>query len=657
MSQGYFGYVGFGARKEPPLLLEETASRFLHDSEGPGEYSSARGELYSLGMRRTVIDKKQQTATIRRDELNAVAAIHGEFHNLSSLFDESINGDDGYLNDLDQILALYHREGPSFARKLNGLFSIVIIDESEESCFLFNDRFGMARQVYWTVIDGCLFFATHLRSLLSFPHVEREVNPEGLNIFLKYSYISSPWTIFRGIQKLPPGHLLTFREGKAEVSAYWDFSQTSSSVSTWDEAISTYRTLLQQSIALRLGTVSRTGIFLSGGLDSSANVALAARCTDEQLNTFAIGFEDPRFDERPYARIVAKHFNTRHHEYTITGSEIEALPTLIWHMEEPYFELGLFLTYCGFASASGKADAVIGGEGADQMFGTGGFAGGTPAAAQYLLRRSGLIQPCRSAGALLRGPLFYDCDNWAFKLRVFWNRATDLNDWYFYGYDELELGQALREGKMSRVPRLFDGQHVDDTSFPAFFANTQVHQDIRHYANENVMVKAGRMADMTGLSLRESFLDLELADFLVSLDYRFKRSGTLLDHFRGRVQSKLLHRKAMEGILPQEILNKPKQGGFVPVALFLGDSGLRQRIYGHLLKSKIIGEYFRADYLTTLFGQYESYQSRPVYWPNFLNSKANKILFLLTFDIWHYLFVDNDPNSVHVPGLSDYLAS
>jgi asparagine synthase (glutamine-hydrolysing) len=165
------------------------------------------------------------------------------------------------------------------------------------------------------------------------------------------------------------------------------------------------------------------------------------------------------------------------------------------------------------------------------------------------------------------------------------------------------------------------------------------------------------MADMTGLSLRESFLDLELADFLVSLDYRFKRSGTLLDHFRGRVQSKLLHRKAMEGILPQEILNKPKQGGFVPVALFLGDSGLRQRIYGHLLKSKIIGEYFRADYLTTLFGQYESYQSRPVYWPNFLNSKANKILFLLTFDIWHYLFVDNDPNSVHVPGLSDYLAS
>lgn len=657
MSRGIFGIVDFSS----PVDDRDAAAMgaFLHRDTGRGEsISIGSGAHYFLAMKRPAAEVPEQQRQVAEERKSGtLCVINGEIHNCPELRNELGDEAPPSAGDLDLALLLYLRHGRDFAKKLNGLFSLAVLDNREPLFRLYADRFGMARQVYWTTAGTRLFFATHLKTLLSCPGVGKELDPEGLNLFLKYAYITSPWSIFKGIRKLQPGHLLTFRRGKAEEVPWWDFSETTTTVSGWDDAVNRYRTLLQQSVARRLGDPSRTGILLSGGLDSSANVALAARCTDRQLTTFAIGFEDPRFDERPYARIVAGHFGAKHHEYTITGNEIEDLPKLLWHMEEPYFEFGLFLTYCGLAAAAPEVDAVIGGEGADQMFGTGGFAGARPALAHYLLRRTGLLGAARRFGRLLRGPFFYDRDTWAFKLRLFWNRATDLNDWYFYGYDENELAQAYRDPALARVPRIFDGREVDDSSFAALYRSTQVHQDIRHYANENVMVKSGRMADMLGITLHESFLDSELADFVVGLDFPYKRGGSLTDHLRGRAVSKLLHRRSMEGILPEEILHKPKQGGFVPVMLFLRDGSLRRKIYDYLLRSRVMGEYFRNGYLKSLFAAYEERQSKPVSWANFLNSKANRILFLLTFDIWHRYYLENDPLRVEATTLSEFLDS
>jgi asparagine synthase (glutamine-hydrolysing) len=165
------------------------------------------------------------------------------------------------------------------------------------------------------------------------------------------------------------------------------------------------------------------------------------------------------------------------------------------------------------------------------------------------------------------------------------------------------------------------------------------------------------MADMFDLTLRESYLDTEVTDFLVSMDYRLKRSGGLFDHLRGKIKTKFLHRKATEGLLPMEIMKKPKQGGFVPVMIFLKDPALRRKIYHHLLHSKVTKEYFNADYLNALFENYEAVQGKEIYWHNFYNSKANRILFLLTFDIWHHFYLDNKPLDVTPPPLSQYLSS
>jgi asparagine synthase (glutamine-hydrolysing) len=650
-----FGSIDFNRRLENPESVAEIAGRFLQMDDA-GSLSCACDSHYLFGMKRSLRGgAHQQTHIAQNVELEGVCLINGEIHNFPALAEAACQAGFQCDRDLDLVLRLYRHLGRNFARELNGLFSIAILDQRDSTFMLVNDRFGMARQVYWTISGGRFSFATHLKTLLALPGVTAELDTEGLNLFLKYSYITSPWSIFKGINKLPPGSMLLFSDGKVDVAPFWEFSPPDGSPLELADAVGRYRDLLRGAVARRLDRGGGTGILLSGGLDSSANVALAAEYSDKTINTFAIGFEDPRFDERPYARVVAEHFGTHHHEYTITGNEIEDLPRLIWSMEEPYFEFGLFLTYMGLASARGKVDTVIGGEGADQMFGTGGFAGGRPAAAYYLLRKTGLRGLARAAGSLMSGPYFYEHDNLAFKLKLFWNRATDLNDWYFYGYDENELGRIYRDSQAARVPKIFPERNLDTSSFPALYCETQIEQDIRHYVNENVMVKSGRMADMLDMELRESFLDTELADFLVSLDFRYKRSGNLMDHLRGRCKSKLLHRQAMEGILPEAIMNKPKQGGFVPVMLFLKNPELRKSIYRYLLNSRVINEYFRTDQLRFIFDNYEAMQGRPAYWPNFYNSKANRILFLLTFAIWHNFYLENNPLDVTPLSLSEHL--
>jgi len=307
-------------------------------------------------------------------------------------------------------------------------------------------------------------------------------------------------------------------------------------------------------------------------------------------------------------------------------------------------------------SASKEVEVVLGGEGADQMFGTGGFAGGRPVALRYLLMKYGLLGAAGRIHRLLKGDYFYGHDNLAFKLRLLLGRVTDFNDWYYYGYDQYELNRLHRDTGSATVPNIFNDLTVHmPSSFYDLYGEAQINQDIKHYINENVMVKSGRMADMLGLTLRESYLDTEIADFLVSLDYRFKRSGDVVDHLKGNIKTKFLHRKAMEDLLPEEIMNKPKQGGFVPVLIFLKDQELRKRIYHYLLQSETMKRYFDIDYLNNMFSNYEKMQGQKVYWHNFYNSKANRILFLLTFDIWYDFYIKNQVLDVEPPALSEYL--
>ncbi len=638
-------------------LLEDMAA-FLGDGGQKGRPVLHAEASFGFAIHRYCHNPRVQKCRIGVNDRGSVyAVLHGEIYNCDDL-KERLGERPGAreVGDIDLLVRLYERDGEALAEGLNGLFSIALWDKEKEKLLLLNDRFGLAHPVYWMRRGSCLAFATHLRSLMALPDFAREVQYESLNLFLKYSYIPSPRTIFKGVQKLSPGEMIVFSRAGVRQRRHAFFDIPADKVKDERQATRTYLDLMEKSIAARMESDRDVGVFLSGGLDTSTNVALAARVAGRSIKTFTIGFDDPAFDERPAARIVARHFDTEHFEYVITGREIDALPELIWGLEEPYFELGLFLTYLGLRSAKEKVDVVIGGEGADQLFGTGGFVKTLPTTLRYLLDRTHLRGLSHAITGAMRGDLFYNRDNLLFKTRLLLCRVNDLNDWYFYGYDARELSCLYADRARGRIPQIIDNRlRLPSRSYEDLYNFVLVHQDLLHYANENVMVKSGRMANFLGMTIRESFLDKEVVDFLLSLDRQLKRKGSMLDLLRGTSQAKYLQRLAVASLLPEEIMKKPKQGGFVPLRLFMGDPILRKRIYDHLLHSRLMKSLFRRDYLKSLFDTYEQAETRPTYWYNYYSSKVNRIMFLLVFDVWHKQFVENSSLLAPPARLQDYL--
>jgi len=656
--EGILGIVNLD--KRTPVQEEEVRrmATLLGSRDGKNGPALHVENHFGLGINRYCCNPRVQRSRVGvNDQGSVYAVLHGEIYNCDVL-EEGLTGntDPGEVSDVDLVIRLYEKHGEALAEEINGLFSVALWDKQNEKLLLLNDRFGLAHQVYWMRRDSGFAFATHLRSLMTLPDFNREINHEALNLFLKYSYIPSPHTIFNGVQKMSPGEMIVSSRNGVRQKRHLDFHVPEDKVSDEQSAAGIYLDLLEKSVAARMESDRDVGVFLSGGLDTSANVALAARVTDRRIKTFTIGFDDPAFDERPFAEIVAKHFNTVHFEYVITGKEIDDLPGLIWNLEEPYFELGLFLTYLGLKAAKDEVDIVIGGEGADQLFGTGGFAKTLPTTLRYVLDRAHLRGVSQSLKRLMKGDLFYNRDNVLFKTRLLLSRVNDLNDWYFYGYDDRELSDLYDDKQLSSVPKIFDNHpRLSGRQYEDFYDYVQVNQDLLHYVNENVMVKSGRMANALGMTLRESFLDKEVADFLLSLELQLKRKGSFADLLRGRSKAKYLHRVAFGGLLPSEIMNKPKQGGFVPLRVFMGDPSLRQRIYNHLLNSELMKSHFRMDYLKSMFDAYEEAETRPAYWYNYYSSKVNRIMFLLVFDLWYKQFVENGALSAPSSRLKDYL--
>ena len=603
--------------------------------------------------------KNQKPRDFQIAKWNNIAALfYGELYNFDELIDR-LNWNDGDKRDLSfshLCCLLYQKYGLYFAKYINGMFSLILRDRKKDLFLIIVDRFGLTKPIYYK-ISGKLYFSTHLKILLAKQDIDRDIDKESLALFLKYSYIPSPRSIIKDINKLDPGEMIICKKDSCKIERYIDFNIKPTKLSE-EEAVYQYTKLLTESISNKLETYGnqKIGIFLSGGLDSSANVALAAKSNKCKFETFGIGFNDPRIDERPYARIAANHFGVPFNDYVFDGSEIEDLPKIIWYLEEPFLENGLFLTYVGYKLAQSKSDVVISGNCADQLFGTGGFATGKPIAMRYLLEKLYLKYFISKAKRITHIPLFYK-DNIFFKLKVMLDRGVSFNDWFFWGFDDHELKKLcnfnIQPSFMDVFPDDLSGVPL---SLDEYYNHSVIHQDLEHYACQNVLVKSNRISEMFGLITRDSYLDYKVVDFLLSLELPLKRRGSLIDYFQGKTKTKYLHRLSLERMLPLEILSKPKQGGFVDMSVLLSDSNRRDIIYKHILGSNILKEYFDMGYVSDLLKEYEALLHKKIYWQSHRDSKTNKILYLLTFSLWYEIFLKNSEKHNWDAKLSEMLS-
>ena len=372
MAEGIFGIFYFDQENKvdrKQLLQMATFIQFKSD-----EIALINKGPIGIGLKRVPRIREFQVSEIRCNETNDIwAAFLGEIYNYSDIRRILEQKHDfRTLSDVELVTHLYEEYGNGFAKMINGQFVIALWDEREQKFMLIRDRFGGIRSLYYLVNNDSLIFASQIKFILNISKIEKRIDTNALELFLKYSYIPSPHTIFNGVKKLIPGHFLLCQSGRIRCEKYWDFTTPEVKIEDEEFASKEYLSLLEKAIQIRLRSDTDVGILLSGGLDSSSIVALTSKLSEKQLNTFSIGFQNSHLSELKYARIVSEVFNTKHHELTMDSGFIKYFPLLIRYLEEPYTEAGALLTLAALKLAKEKVEVVLGGEGADQLFGVEG---------------------------------------------------------------------------------------------------------------------------------------------------------------------------------------------------------------------------------------------------------------------------------------------
>jgi len=477
-------------------------------------------------------------------------------------------------SDTETIVHAYEQWGDDCVHRFRGMFAFALWDAPKRRLLLVRDRLGI-KPLYWTVAGDTLLFASEIKALFASGLVEPVANEAALPEALSTRYISGAGTLFRGVQKLLPGHLLVFEDGEVKIRQYWDvptgrpegrhYEQGSADLQVRSgDVVGRFRALLEESVRLRLMSDVPLGMFLSGGIDSSAIAALMARMIDRPLQTFSVAFNERAFNELEYAREVARAIGADSHEVVIDDRDFfGALPRLLWHEDEPIAHPSSVPLYFVSALAREHVTVVLTGEGSDELLAGYGkypriawnWRAGTiyermlPRAARQAL--AGRLLPQlpgrlgryagRSFLAMDRTPQSMFLDNFA-SIRV------------------ADQGQLLA----ARLRATANPGHAYASSMAYFdapngrstFLDRLLYADIKTYLVE-LLMKQDQMSMATSIESRVPFLDHKLVEFAATLPDRWKLAG---------FTTKRVLREAMRGLLPPAILNRPKMGFPVPFA-------------------------------------------------------------------------------------------
>ena len=606
-------------------LLDKMCRVITH--RGPDEQGTVLTGRAALGMRRlSIIDLKSGQQPIYDCTGDLAIIFNGEIYNFKELKAEleSLGHHFKTNSDTETIVHAYEEFGENCLEKLRGMFAFAIWNEKEESLFIARDRVGKKPLFYNLNDQGDFIFGSELKVLLTHGEVSREIDFSALDAYLTFGYVPEEFCIFKNIKKLLPGHFITFKNGKVETKKYWDFCyEKQSEIKTESQYIEELRELIKEAVNIRLISEVPLGAFLSGGVDSSSIVAMMSQISETPVKTFSIGFNEDTFNELKFARLAAKHFNTEHHEFIVTPDLVEIVDDLVWHFDEPFADSSALPTYMVSKMAREFVTVVLSGDGGDEL-----FAGYT----RYVTdkKRSGLSNLPKAIRKGILQTVSEKLPHGAKGKNFLYNASLDAVERYvdsishFNPLRKKSLYSSGLQGKLNGnfgagesvylkiAEKIATGNAVDKL----------LYLDSKTYLPSDILTKVDRMSMAASLEARVPLLDHKLIEYVQKIPSDLKLKG---------LETKYIFKKAMEGIVPSEILYRAKQGFGVPIEEWINNQ-LRTRIHETLLESKTLERgYFEKSYIQTLLDEHSKGRRD--------HSHALWILWML--ELWHRQFVDN----------------
>ena len=611
-------------------VLERMRDVITH--RGPDDDGLLIDGRVGLGHRRlSIVDVAAGHQPMTNEDASLHITYNGEIYNHAD-YRESLEAKGHIYSthcDTETILHLYEEHGAACVDYLRGMFAFAIWDQRKQELFIARDRLGVKPLYYVHTDDGSLYFGSEIKTLLEARAVKPELNYAVLSDYLANHAPSGEETLFRGVKRLLPGHVMTWRDGKLSIRRYWDVDFSKDDVRDDQTYIKQWSELFRESVRLRLMADVPLGMFLSGGIDSSAIAAVMSGMVSEPIKTFSVAFAEREANELEYARIVADAYKTNHHEIVVSPEQFfAALPRLVWHEDEPLAHPSSVALYFVSALASQHVKVVLTGEGSDEMLAGYGryrrtiwnlalgqrYNKFTPSVARDTIRKQ--IERMMPGGRMRQK-----------LMRTFLVLSPELESIYFDNFAvfpaPMQQNMFTREtmDRIRGIDPYVELRRLLERTKDLSLLDGLLYADIKTYLHE-LLMKQDQMSMATSIESRVPFLDHKLVEFTAKMPDAMKlRGGT----------TKYVLRESMKGVLPEKILSRSKMGFPVP-----------------------IGRWFRGPFKSVIdeYVLSERALSRGIFAPDFVRhivslhqageDHSERLWSLLNFEMWLRRFFDTE---------------
>ncbi len=559
---GIAGVVGLDQR-DGGALVHAMCGAIIHRGPDDDGYFDEGGT--HLGMRRlAIIDVAHGAQPMFNETGDVVTVFNGEIYNYEEIRKrlEGLGHRFATHSDTESIVHLYEEDGSALVDSLQGMFGLAVWDRSREQLLLARDRLGK-KPLFYYEHDGALWFGSELKCLLAVPGIPRELDPIALDLYLTYQYVPAPWTIFKGIKKLPPAHRLIWRNGVSTVERYWELEYPDAGArapAPVDELAEELREQILHATKIRMISERPLGAFLSGGLDSSAVVAAMARQSATPVKTFSIGFDDEDHNELPFARQVAKLYGTEHHELIVKPDIHGIIPVIAAAFDEPFADSSAIPSYYVAKMAHENVVVALNGDGGDESL------GGYHRYARFAKTPQRTFSPAtakairnvgRGLGKL--GRQSRTAQRAARVLSVVGDGSPANRYGRMVSYFTPEQRDLLYNAEFKAHLGAWDSYSVVakvwDRNAHADLLNRLLATDIDTYLPGDLLTKVDITTMMVSLEARSPFLDHKFMEWTASLPGDLKlHDGT----------TKYLLKEALGPWLPQDLIHRKKMGFGIP---------------------------------------------------------------------------------------------